>query len=288
MSLTVLAIIAVALVLLVAFASGYGASRWQSGSAALGARLESLRVAPSPARYDPREIEPLPEPVKRYFRAVLQPGQPIISAARIAHEGQFNLSEERPRWVPFVSTQRVIAHRPGFDWDARIRMAPGIAVFVHDAYVAGQGLLLAQVMGLLTVARLRGTREIAESELMRFLAEAVWYPTRLLPSQGVAWEAIDDASARATLADGVTRVSLDFAFGEDGLVSSVGAKARHRAVRGMAVPTPWQCRVWDYQIRDGMRVPLQGEVSWVLPDGAKPYWRGRASSVAYELAGDES
>jgi hypothetical protein len=33
-----------------------------------------------------------------------------------------------------------------------------------------------------------------------------------------------------------------------------------------------------------MRVPLEGEVSWMLPEGPKPYWRGRITVLAYELA----
>ena len=35
---------------------------------------------------------------------------------------------------------------------------------------------------------------------MRFFA--AWYPTALLPRQGVRWEAVDDRSARATLEEG--------------------------------------------------------------------------------------
>jgi hypothetical protein len=43
---------------------------------------------------------------------------------------------------------------------------------------------------------MRGTGEIAEGQLMGFFAEAAWYPTALLPGQGVRWEAVDDSSAR--------------------------------------------------------------------------------------------
>jgi hypothetical protein len=30
-----------------------------------------------------------------------------------------------------------------------------------------------------------------------------------------------------------------------------------------------------------MRVPLDGEVAWLLPAGAKPYWRGHISEIVY-------
>jgi hypothetical protein len=53
---------------------------------------------------------------------------------------------------------------------------------------------------------------------------------------------------------------------------------------GKSVLTPWQGRFWNYGERSGMRVPLDGEVAWVLPEGAKPYWRGHITESTYELA----
>jgi hypothetical protein len=174
--------------------------------------------------------------------------------------------------------------RPGFVWDARIAMLPGLAVHVHDAYVAGEGILHAALSGLVPLADLRGTPELAEGELMRFLAEAAWYPTALLPSQGVRWEAVDEVSARATLREGDVTLTLLFRFGADGLIETVRAEARGRTVQGAVVPTPWEGRWWDYVERDGMRVPSQGEVAWLLPEGRKPYWRGRVVQLEYAWA----
>lgn len=249
----------------------------------LRARLEAAREVVSPARFEARELEGLPPPVQRYFRTALAPGQPLIAAADLAQEGRFNLSEAGARWKRFSATQRVVTRRPGFDWDARIVLLPGLAIRVHDAYVAGEGLLQAKLLGF-TVASLGGTRELAEGELLRYLAEAVWFPTALLPSQGVRWEAVDGRSARATLRDGGHAATLEFRFGADGLIESLRAEARGRTVRGAMIPTPWEGRWWSYAEREGMRVPLEGEVAWQLPGGARPYWRGRLTRAAYELA----
>jgi hypothetical protein len=30
-----------------------------------------------------------------------------------------------------------------------------------------------------------------------------------------------------------------------------------------------------------MRVPMSGEVSWILPEGPRPYWRGRVTRLEY-------
>ena len=194
------------------------------------------------------------------------------------------MSETAEQWKPFTSEQRVVTRRPGFDWDARIRMFPGVPVHVHDAYVAGAGTLHGAIAGLIPVVEMPDNPELARGELMRFVAEAVWYPTALLPGQGVRWEAIDDRSARATLADGAVSLTLTFGFNGEGLIDTVVAEARGRTVNGKAVSTPWQGRFWNYATQGGMRVPLDGEVAWMLPEGAKPYWRGAITGVRYEFA----
>lgn len=262
----------------------YGKSRWDAGTTELRARLDAARAPLAPARFDPAELEGLPAPVQRYFRAALTEQQPLVAALDMAHTGTFNMGESNDNWKPFTSTQRVITRRPGFDWDGRVAMLPGLSVHVHDAYVAGEGLLHAAVLGLVTVADLRGTPEVAQGELMRFFAEAAWYPTALLPSQGVRWEAVDAQSARATLQDGGLTLTLLFRFNAEGLIDTVRAEARGRTVGKAVVPTPWQGRFWGYELRDGMRVPTQGEVAWLLPEGPRPYWRGRVTRVDYEFA----
>lgn len=236
--LIVLVGIVVALMACIAFAVIYGSYRWQTGTETLRAGLEAGRLPIKPAIYDARELTGLPAPVQRYFRAALKDGQSIIASIKFAHVGQFSMGETEAKWVPFTSNQVVITRRPGFVWDARIRMAPGMYAFVHDAYMAGEGILHATMFGLVTVANMRGTPEAAQGELMRFFAEAAWYPTALLPSQGVRWEAVDNSSARATIKDGDTTLTMLFRFNDDGLIGSVRAEARGRVVNGAVVPTP--------------------------------------------------
>jgi hypothetical protein len=247
-------------------------------------RLQAAHVATATSRYDARELEGLPAPVQRYFRAALKDGQPIITAAKVEHKGDFNLGESTDQWRPFFSNQHVVARRPGFVWDGRVIMMPGLPVRVHDAYVAGEGILHPAVLGLVTLIDLRGTGDVAEGELMRFFAEASWYPTTLLPSQGVRWEAVDDHSARATLVDGTISVTLLFRFGAQGLIDSVLAQARGRTLGKHIVMTPWEGRWSNYQERNGMRVPMTGEVAWLAPEGRKVYWRGTITSLTYEFA----
>lgn len=277
----------VAIIVLVFTVTGailYGLKRWQSQSRQLLAKMEAGRTPIAPSLYDPGELKNLPLPVQRYFRTVLKEGQPLVAAVNVKHTGTFNMSETGEQWKPFESTQRVITRSPGFVWDARINIAPATNIFVHDAYVEGQGILAAKLFGFLTVMEQPSTPELAQGELMRFCAEAAWYPTALLPSQDVVWEAIDDTQARATFSDGPTTIKLVYQFDDDGLISTVSSEGRYRDVHGKQVATPWQGRFWDYEWRGGMLVPLEGEVAWLLPEGPKPYWRGHIERIEYETA----
>jgi hypothetical protein len=248
------------------------------------ARLDDKSRSASPVRFDSRELEGLPRPVERYFRAVLTEGQPIVSALTIDMAGTFNMSAAAEHWKPFTSRQRVVTRRPGFLWDARVTMLPGMAVRVVDSYIVGSGLLQAAILGLVTVAKVSGGGEVARGEFMRFFAEAAWYPTALLPSQGVRWEAVDDRSANATIVDGPLTLTLLFRFNDAGLIESVRAEARGAMVGSEVVMMPWECSLSGYEVREGMTVPITGEAAWVRSEGRKPYFRGTIASLTYEFA----
>lgn len=277
-------------VLLVAWGllAAFGAWRWSAATQALVQRLEAARRPPAALRFDAaRDLQGLPPPVQRYFRAALADGTPVVTALRLAHRGSFNLAAEGPdRWIPFTSTQRVVTQRPGFVWDARMAMAPGLVVRVHDAYVAGEGLLHPAVLGLFSLTELRGTGPepggLAHGEFMRFVAEAAWYPTALLPSQGARWTAVDAQSALVTLADGAVEVTLRMHFdAASGLIDTVRAEARGRTLGTRVVMTPWEGRWYDPARHGGITVPMRGEVAWLTPEGRRAYWRGTITALEF-------
>jgi hypothetical protein len=262
----------------------YSTTRWAKATQTLLDQLEAARLPATASRYDASELEGLPAPVQRYFRAVLKDGQPIITGVTVRHTGTFNVSADGERWIPFTSEQRVLTRRPGFVWNARMVLVPGIAIRVLDAYAAGIGTLHAALLGLFSLTRQHGSGEIARGELMRFMMESVWYPTALLPSQGVTWAAIDDLSANATMVDGDISMTMRFTFDAAGLIETVRAEARGAMVGGKLVMMPWEGSLSNYQERDGMRVPLTGEAAWAPPGARKPYWRGTIVSTKYEFA----
>lgn len=255
--------------------------RWDRATARALRRLHHASEAQpiDVRRFDPAALESLPAPVARYFAFALTPGQRLIRGAHVRHAGSFRARGDA--WGPFTSVQHYTVHPPGFVWDASIAMGPMLRVRVRDSYVAGVGGMHARAAAVAPLVNERGTPELASGALVRYLAECVWLPTALLPHAGVSWEALDDESARATLTDGETTVSLDVHFGVHGEIVR-GVATRYRNEGGMSVLRDWVCHHREYRRVDGMMIPMAGEAAWRLPERRVPYWRGRIASVFYE------
>lgn len=142
-----------------------GARRWHAESARVGATLRSHeRNGALPFHDD--DLAGLPAPVARYFRHVLRDGQPMVTSATITWEGEFNMGTSgKDNWRPFTAVQEFVPGAPGFVWNARIAMLPGVPVFVRDSFVEGRGSMRGAVWGLIPVVTAEGTPTLASGAL---------------------------------------------------------------------------------------------------------------------------
>jgi hypothetical protein len=223
----------------------------------------------------------LPPPVRRYLGRVLADDQPAVRTARLSQRGEFRLGGESGSWKPLRAIQRFAVRPPGFVWDATIDLLPLVPVRVLDAYVGGRGLLQARLFSALPVADAEPGPALDAGELVRYLAESVWFPTALFAEE-VEWEGIDDRRARARIEDRGTAASLVFRFDDDDLVESVHTAKRYRQETGQFAP--WTGYFEEYRERNGMLIPTVARVEWTLPDRDLPYWRARIEDVDHTFA----
>lgn len=275
-------IVAGGLVVGAAAALAIGALAWRRATARhLDLLADAMRRRGPDAALSIRhaDLAALPAPVARYFAFAFPEGQRRIRTARIRWEGEMRLRPDAA-WIPFTAEQQFTAAPPGFVWDAAVRMMPLVPVRVRDSYIASQGRMLGRLGGVATVVSEGGTMAMAQSALARWLGEAAWFPTALLPGKGVAWEAVDDSTARATVTDGAVHVSGDFHFASTGEMTSMTAM-RYRDVNGRSVLTPFEGRYGSFERREGVMIPATAEVAWLLPEGRFAYWRGQPIEVSY-------
>lgn len=239
----------------------------------------------SDRRVSKEDIEGLPAPVERYFEHVLGEGHAYVRAVRLRQRGEFRLGDANGSWRPLVATQYFSVCPPGFVWDATIDVLPLIPARVLDLYERGEGILRANLFSAFPVASAGPSPEMNSGELVRYLAEAVWFPTALVPTQGVEWEPIDDRSARATLEHRDVTASLVFHFDDRDEVARVTTERYRQEDNSYA---PWTGYFRDYEVRNGLRIPTAAEVEWNLPDGDLRYWRARIEAIDYRTAGSRS
>jgi hypothetical protein len=228
-------------------------------------------------------LDGLPDPVGRYLRHVLQDGQPYIRGARLRQAGELRTDPESPRWFTFHATQVSTPLAPGFVWDARVRLGPLISLRVRDRYAEGRGSGQVTVLGFIPAGADSGRSQLDSGALHRFLAEAVWYPTALLPSQSLSWQPVDSSRSLATLTDFATTVSLEFRFNQSDEVSGIYSPGRWGRFHGEYRQVPWEGHFGAYRQESGMLVPSTGEVGWYCSGSWRNVWKGRIVDSTYEF-----
>jgi len=230
------------------------------------------------------DLGELPAPVERYFRHVLADGQAWIKTARFSQKGSLRTRIEAENWSPFTATHLAVPLATGFVWNAKVKTPLATHVRVLDSYTASKGAGRVSLLSVISMASEVDTPELNSGALHRYLAEAVWYPTALLPQSGVVWTPVNDLSAIASLTDSVSTVSLEFRFNEVGEVTGIFTPARFGRFEGHYRQVPWEGHFRDYQTRSGMRIPLYGEVGWHRNGKLELVWKGKLSDTEYTFS----
>ncbi len=225
----------------------------------------------SPAKtYDPAQLSGLPTPVQRYFRHVLKSGQPYIRSVRLRHDGQFK-TDLKKDWMDITGEEYFVADKPAYIWNGTTTWFSAC-----DQYVTGRGSLTVRLLGAFPIQHASGP-SVDEGELLRYLAETIWFPTSLLPGGPAVWSPIDDSSATLTLTVNGLTVSCQMHFNEKGEI------VRYQAQRyNMTHRIPWTGQVSDYREVDGVRIPFQASAAWVIDGVEQPYAKFTVHDIEYD------
>ena len=237
------------------------------------ARLLFAAADNGPARvYHESQLAGLPAPVQRYFRHVLPDGQPYLRGLRLRHGGQFK-TDLKKGWMPIRGEQYITAAPPGFIWQGTTSWFTA-----RDKYVAGHGGLTVRLLGAVPVVRGHGPH-FDQGELLRWLAESAWLPTALLPSQHLAWTAVDDHSARLTLTLAGQPVACLVRFNARDEIAACEASRYSNDTE----LRPWVCRYAQYRRWHGVLIPTVGEAGWVVDGQEQSYAQFVVRELDYEV-----
>jgi hypothetical protein len=275
--------VVLALVVVTVVAVWIGTKRQRSALAADTERLIRAGAAhPSTLVISDDVLADLPAPVGRYLRLAL-PLRTHIQEVRITQTGTLRTDATAERWMAVDAEHRAVPAATGFLWNARVRVAPLLHVLVRDALIDDIGSGQVSLMSAFPVSAATGDLEMNSGSLHRYLAEAVWYPSALLPSSRLRWRSIDATKALATLTNDRVSVSLEFRFGDSGEVTGIYTPARWGTFAGRYTQVPWEGHFRDYRERDGVMVPTFGEVGWYIDDEWRAVWKGAVTAYQIRL-----
>jgi hypothetical protein len=237
-------------------------------------RSPGLAVTPTGTQ----ALDDVPAPVGRYLRWALRNTR-HIHEVRLAQTGALRTDVRSDRWLPFEAEHIVVPPATGFLWNARVGIGPLLHVRVRDALIERRGSGHVSLLSAFTMATHGATPEVNSGSLHRYLAEAVWYPTALLPGPKLHWSGIDSTRALATLTDYDLSVALEFRFARTGEVSGIYTPARWGSFPEGYRQLPWEGHFREYREWDGVLVPSEGDVGWYIDNRWQPVWKGRVTSL---------
>lgn len=223
----------------------------------------------------------LPAPVRRYLTYTGIVGKPSVQTVHLRQKGAMHLGADQPR-IPLDAEQWYTVQPPGFVWEGTMHAGPLPLARARDMYRGGKGNMLVKVGSLFTVVDGKGA-EMDQGAMMRYLSEMIWFPAAFL-GDNISFEAVDETSARVTLADHGKSVTGTLKFDADGRVTEFVAK-RYRMVDGGYQLETWSAPVTEYGELAGLNLPVRGKAVWKLPAGDLEYFDVIITELEYNGIG---
>lgn len=217
----------------------------------------------------------LPSPVSNFFSQIFSENQRTIRFAHIKHTGRFR---QRPDddWYPVRGNAHYAGDEPGFVWKGKFSKKTA-----HLTYLNGQGESFLKFFDSIPLLESSG-KETSISLLVRYLMEAIWFPTALLPINGVQWTPVDAHSARMTLRNHGISVAVTVFFDENGLISQMETYDKFRDFKNHFEKSRFIMKCSNYRESDGIKIPMNLQFIWALPEGDFQYGEFEIKSIRYE------
>lgn len=233
-------------------------------------RLFSIRDKSAPRVFKFDQLSGLPSPAEKYFRLVLKEGQSYPGTIRLKHGGQFKMALDKP-WIPICGEQYFTTLPAGFIWKGNTALFSA-----RDMYTGAKGKLEVFLFNALKIVNGKGDK-FNQGELLRWLAESVWFPTNLLPDENKQWFAIDSKNARLKVQINGLVLNYLVCFNNRGEIESLATK------RYMAETLEtWIINLSDYREINNIIIPTLAEASWKLKGIKYPYARFEVKQIEYD------
>lgn len=225
------------------------------------------------------KLSALPPVVEKWMRRSNVVGKSLIQTVFLKQTGQMRTSPEGS-WMPFSAEQFFRVDKPGFLWKVDVNANPFMFMAGRDKYENGSGHMMIKVMSLVPVVDVKG-KEIDQGTMLRFLAEATWFPTFALSSY-IKWEQLNSLSARATMNYRGVEASGIYKFNSEGDLTGFEAMRYYYRNEGSTLEK-WVITIDPdgYKEFQGIRVAAKSSVTWKLKEGDYKWLNVEVTEMEY-------
>lgn len=229
------------------------------------------------------DIVDLPEVVQKWLKnsGVLE--TELVQSVFLEQDLRMKLKPEHNKWIQGKAKQYFTTDPPAFNWSVQIKMNGLIPISGMDKCINGQGTMTMNLLSLIPIVKVKPEPNINQAALQRYLAEIIWFPAAAL-SPHIKWKSVDNFSAKAIMDYGGTQGDGVFYFDTAGNFEKFET-LRFRDVKKDSIPTPWVAKALKLEVVNGIKIPVESEVSWELDAGTWTWLKIHIKKIAYNKTG---
>lgn len=216
-----------------------------------------------------KDIQHLPEAVKKYIRYTGFIGKPKIHNFRLEFTGQIRKNDQS-EWMPLNSVQYNFLSAPSrlFFMDAQMKKLPVVG---YHSFIKGKAFMDIRLFSLFKVQYQSG--EVMDiSETVTFFNDMCCMAPGTLIDDRIKWTIIDSTSVKAEFTLNNITISADLYFNEKGELINFISNDRYAAgENGKMEKLPWSTPIKDYKEVDGYTLGRYADAIYTYDEGDMIY-----------------
>ena len=223
-----------------------------------------------------KDIEHLPEPVRKYLRYTGCVGKPKVNNFKLEFNGKIR-KDEQSQWMPFTSEQYNFLQTPTrlFFMKAIMKHLPVVG---YHRYGNGKAFMDIRLFSLLKVQFLEG-EEMNKAETVTFFNDMCCMAPATLIDKRISWQVTGENRIKANFTTNGISITADLFFNEVGELINFKSNDRYNADAGKNLP--WATPLRDYKEVNGYKLARYAKTIYTYPDKDLCYGTFEVSSVKY-------
>jgi len=227
------------------------------------------------------ELDTLPSLLSNYFNTVLIDSSVKPNFITLGQTAYIKTDEDSD-WKVMNASECFTATKPNFIWNSSLRNNEFFWVQSVDSYINGDGNMLIKLNSSITISDAWNI-EMNKSGLFRYLSEAVFFPTSLLPNKDLQWNILDTNTAEIKFSDKGNSVVAKVFFSENGTIKKMETYDKFRSTFSGFAKTLYTIYYSKYKwLTKNYYTPTHFEVEWDLPEGKFKYGKFDITNINYE------